>query len=143
VADPPQIAVIDGKDPARVAHTFPVPAAGPHGLDLDPMTGRLFCACDAGVLVAVEARSGDIVGRSEIGGVPDVVFVNATLRRLYIAIGDPGLIEVFDLETGRQLETVPTERGAHTIAFDPAQNLIYAFLPESHRASVYTDRDIE
>jgi len=37
------------------------------------------------------------------------------------------------------IETVPTEKGAHTTAFDPAQNKIYAFLPQSHRAAVFVD----
>ena len=38
------------------------PAAGPHGLDLDPATGRLLCACDAGVLIAIDAASGRVLG---------------------------------------------------------------------------------
>ena len=31
-----------------------------------------------------------------LDGVPDVVFVNAGLSRLYVAIGEPGIVEVFD-----------------------------------------------
>jgi hypothetical protein len=38
-----------------------------------------------------------------------------------------------------RLETVQTERGAHTIAFDPERNKIYVFLPQTHRAAVYFD----
>jgi hypothetical protein len=40
----------------------------------------------------------------------------------------------------RRLASVPTERGAHTIGFDAARNTVYAFLPETHRATVYRDR---
>ena len=71
---------------------------------------------------------------------PDVIFFNAALRRLYVAIGDPGIIDVFDTDTVRRRETVATEKGAHTLAFDDAANTIYVFLPETHRAAIYRDR---
>lgn len=47
IADPAVIVVIDSRQPDRIAHMFAAPAAGPHGLDLDTATRRLFCACDA------------------------------------------------------------------------------------------------
>jgi len=34
---------------------------------------------------------------------------------------------------------VSTEKGAHTIGFDPARNKVYAFLPQSCAAAVYSD----
>jgi DNA-binding beta-propeller fold protein YncE len=139
VADPPQIVVIDAADPTRVAETFAMPAAGPHGLDLDPTTGRLFCACDSKSLLVVDSRSGVVKSSHAISGEPDVVFLNATLRHLYVAVGDPGVIDVFDTETMRLLERVSTERGAHTIGFDAVRNTVYAFLPATHRAAVYRD----
>jgi len=140
VADPPQIVVVDSADPTRLADAFPMPAVGPHGLELDPTTRRLFCACDGKVLLVVDARSGEVRSEHAISGVPDVIFLNAALRHLYIAIGDPGVIEVFDTRTMRRLESVPTERGAHTIGFDSVRNTVYAFLPDTHRAAVYRDQ---
>jgi DNA-binding beta-propeller fold protein YncE len=139
IADPPRIVVIDAAEPTRFADTFSIPAAGPHGLDLDPATQRLFCACDGKTLVVIDAHSGAVRGEQEISGVPDVVFLNAALRRLYVTIGDPGVIDVFDTDTMRRRECVLTERGAHTIGFDAARNTVYAFLPETHRAAVYVD----
>src|SRR5882762_3228907 len=53
IADPPQIVVIASADPTRLAAAFSMPATGPHGLDLDPATRRLFCACDGQVLLVV------------------------------------------------------------------------------------------
>ena len=50
--------------PTALAHMFAVPAAGPHGLDFDQATRRLFCACDAGMLVTLDARSGKILSVS-------------------------------------------------------------------------------
>jgi hypothetical protein len=62
------------------------------------------------------------------------------LSRLYVAIGDPGLIEVFGMAPLRRQETIPTELGAHTLSFDATRNIVCAFLPASHRATVYSDR---
>jgi len=139
VSDPPEIAVVEASDPTRVAQVFPVPAPGPHGLDFDPERRRLFCAADANVLVVLDARSGKVLAEREIGGVPDVVFFNAARRALYVAIGDPGVIEVWDTEALRRREVVVTEKGAHTLAFDASADTVYAFLPETHRAAVYVD----
>jgi DNA-binding beta-propeller fold protein YncE len=140
IADPPQIAIVDAARPERVAGAFSVPAVGPHGLDLDAATGRLFCACDGRTLVVLDGASGAVLADAGLGGVPDVIFFNAALRHLYVAIGDPGAIEVFETDRLRRIETVATERGAHTLAFDRARDTVYAFLPDTHRASVYRDR---
>ena len=47
-----------------------------------------------------------------------MIFFNSALRRLYVAIGDPGLLEVFDTGSLHRTERIETEAGAHTIAFD-------------------------
>jgi len=139
IADPPQIVVVGSADPIAVRRVMPIPHAGPHGLDLDAARRRLYCACDAGVLVELDADSGAIVAEEPIAGVPDVVFFNAALGRVYVAIGEPGVIEVFDTAPLRRHETIATEAGAHTLAFDAASDTVYAFLPETHRAAVYVD----
>lgn len=141
ISSPGLIIAIDARDPTRIARTFEVPAAGPHGLDLDPATGRLLCACDAGVLVAIDGASGHVLGDVPLSGAPDVVFLNPQFRRLYVAIGDPGVIDVIDIDSMRRLEVVPTEAGAHTLAIDRKRHKIYAFLPRSHRAAVFADAD--
>lgn len=137
VSDPPQIVVVDGRNPGRIARLIDIPAVGPHGLDLDLATGRLFCACDAAVLLTLEARSGKLIDRQVLSGKPDVVFFNRQHRQLYVAVGDPGVIDVFDTRTMERLETVTTEEGAHTTALAPAGDRVYAFLPASHRAAIY------
>ena len=139
IADPAQIIVVASREPNRVARALSVPAAGPHGLDFDLETHRLYCACDAKMLVALDARSGRVQGECRLSGVPDVVFLNPTRRHLYVAIGDPGVIDVLDTVTMQRLESVSSEKGAHTLAFAPASSRVYAFLPESHRAAVYQE----
>ena len=141
IADPAQIAVIEAEKPTQIPRIFDIPAAGPHGLDLDLERQRLLCACDGKKLVSVDVRSGKVLAALDIGGVPDVIFFNPALKHLYVAIGDPGVIEVIDTEAMKLLETVPTETGAHTIAFDAPRNKVHAFLPQTNRAAVYVDKD--
>ena len=140
IADPSVIIVFDGGDPGRIVKQYAIPAQGPHGLDIDLESRRLFCACDAGKLVSLDARSGEILTVSDLSGAPDVIFFNPALQHLYVASGDPGVIDVFDTRTMEQIGVVDTEKGAHTIAFDAGRNKVYAFLPQTGRAAVYIDR---
>ena len=139
ILDPPQIVVIDAGHPG-IRRVVPIAHAGPHGLDVDVARRRLFCACDAAVVLEIDADSGKTLVEAVIAGVPDVVFFNAALGRLYVAIGDPGVMEVFDTTPLRRRETITTEAGAHTLSFDASRNVVCAFLPDSHRAAVYEDR---
>ena len=139
IANTFEIVVIESATPTRVARSMAIPATGPHGLDLDPITNQLFCACDAGKLFALDASSGRIQREADLSGTPDVIFYNAALQHLYVTIGDPGVIDVFNTTTLRKLETVKTEQGAHTIAFDAEHNKVYAFLPKTHRAMTLLD----
>jgi len=139
IADPAQIVVIDPATPGRVVRVFDVPAQGPHGLELDSSTHRLLCACDEGKLVSLDARSGKTLGTLDLSGPPDVVFLNHEPARLYVAIGEPGVIDVIDIAAWKRIEVTPTERGAHTIALDEGSHRVYAFLPRTHRASVFED----
>ena len=141
IADPAQIVVVDARRPDRISRAYSIPSAGPHGLDLDLDTHRLFCACDAAVLVTLDARSGKVLGQNPLSGSPDVVFFDRVRNRLYVAVGDPGVIDVFDTKAMEKLGSVATEIGAHTFALAPAGDQLYAFLPASHRAAIYQIAD--
>jgi DNA-binding beta-propeller fold protein YncE len=139
IVDPAVIVTVAGANPEKIERTMEVPATGPHGLDIDSATGRLFCACDDGTLISIEAATGKVLGKAELSGKPDVVFFNPVKKHLYVAVRDPGVIDVFNTDTLKKLESVPTEKGAHTLGFDPLRHKIYAFLPETHRAKVFAD----
>jgi DNA-binding beta-propeller fold protein YncE len=139
IAEPPAIVVVDPELPEFIGGHLPIAARGPHGLDLDGPRSRLYCACDEGRVLALDARSGRMLGSLELSGPPDVVFLDHALSHLYIAVGDPGTIDVIDVAAWSRLESVPTEPGAHTIAFDGDAHRVYAFLPRTHRASVFLD----
>ncbi len=139
IADPFQIVVVESANPTRITRSMEIPAKGPHGLDFDPATNRLFCACDAGKLFALDSSTGKILHEADLSGTPDVIFFNAALKHLYVAVGDPGVIDVFETDSLQRVETISTAKSAHTIGFDATHNKVYAFLPESHGASVYLD----
>jgi len=139
VGDPACIVCISSEAPGKIARTFEIPATGPHGLDMDFAARTLFCACDSGDLISLDADRGTILSRAPLAGTPDVIFFNRALKRLYVTTGDPGVIEVFDTSNLKLLEAIKTEKGAHTIGYDRDRNKVYAFLPASCKALVYQD----
>lgn len=141
IANPPQVVVIDPRTPQHIVRVFDIPAEGPHGLDLDVANRILFCACDGGIVFGLNADTGEILLQASLSGAPDVIFFNPSRRHLYVAVGDPGVIDAFDAQTLQRLETIPTEKGAHTLGFDALRNKVYAFLPDTHRAAIFIDKE--
>jgi DNA-binding beta-propeller fold protein YncE len=135
--DPAEVVVLDCEQ-LELERALAVPAAGPHGLWLD--RGRLFCAADEGVLVVLDRDSGQVRASLPLPGVPDVVMHDPDLARLYVAIGDPGVVCSFDSERLEPLETVATEKGAHTLGWDPEDRCLYVFCPGSGGAMVLEER---
>lgn len=139
IREPGKIAVIDAKNPKFVSRWIDVPGIGPHGLDIDSKNQRLFCACDDGNLFAINIPSGEIEFRAQLAGTPDVVFFNVVRSRLYVAIGDPGVIEVYDTNRLEMIDRVETETGAHTFGWDLDRQQIFALVPKSCRALVFQE----
>jgi len=138
IREPAEILVIDCEQ-LQIERRLAVPAAGPHGLWLD--RGRLFCAADEGALVVLDRDSGKPLATLPLPGVPDVVMHDPDRARLYVAIGEPGVVCSFDSEQLEPLETTPTEDGAHTIGWDRDGHCLYVFCPRSGGAMVFEERD--
>ena len=58
---PSQIVVVDARQPDRIARTMPCPGRAARPRLRSGAPRRLFCACDAGVLVTLDARSGKVL----------------------------------------------------------------------------------
>jgi DNA-binding beta-propeller fold protein YncE len=140
IREPACVAVLDAAS-GSLMETWPMPSAGPHGLDLDAAEGRAYVACDGGTLVRVELVDGRVSGQADLAGVPDALWCNPTQARAYVAIGVPGVLQVIDTRSMRVIQTVATEPGAHTTAFDPERQSLYVFLPASCQAGVYIESD--
>ncbi len=137
IREPALIVVIDCERTV-IERTLPVPSNGPHGLWLD--SGRLFCAADGGALVVLDRDNGEVIASRPLPGVPDVVMHDPELRRLYVAIGEPGLVCSFESDRLEEVEQVETEQGAHTTCWDPDARALFVFCPGSGGAAVYEER---
>ena len=140
ISDPAVIVVIDA-DSRAISRTIAVPGAGPHGLAMVNGHGKssLWCAADDGQLVVLEPKSGAVSATLPLPGVPDVVMYDRDLGRAYVAVGSPGTVTVFDTRSRRELETIVTEEGAHTIGWDPMTRRLFVFQPASCGVGIYED----
>ena len=138
IRDPACVAVVAG-EPPRLVDRWKVSAAGPHGLDLDVAGGRAFVANDGGAVSVLDLATGRETGRVPIAGQPDAIWFNPECQLLYVAIGAPGLVDVIDTAALRRSQTVVTEEGAHTTAFDRARQRLIVFMPATCRAAFYQE----
>lgn len=118
---------------------MPIAVAGAHGLDIEKDEGRAFVACDGNAVVVLDIETGKEIATVPIAGAPDAIWYNPQRKRLYCAIGRPGVVDVIDTLEFVVDEQIKTEEGAHTTAFDQARQRLHAFLPGSCRASVYEE----
>lgn len=126
--DTSEVVVVDPKRAAVVARYKTSPGEGPTGLALDAEHRRLFSACGNERLVVLDADSGKVITSLPIGSGVDFVTYDAALRRLYTANGGSGTMTVIQQDAPDQyrvLENVPTHRGGHALAVDPATHRIY------------------
>jgi YVTN family beta-propeller protein len=140
IREPAVVAVLSGSTFELVGQ-FPVSGVGPHGLDLDQEGRRAFIACDGGSVVTVDTSTGSELARVPIAGSPDAIWHNHRLGRLYVAIEDPGVIEVVNTASMTIDEQIPTEVGAHTTAYDARRQRLYVFLPSS-RIAAYSESEV-
>lgn len=118
-----------------------VDGVGPHGLDLDSSHNQAFVACDGGQFVTLDLATGQETGRTTVAGPPDAIWSNPHLREVYVASDQPGMLTVVDVAAMQIRQTLPTEAGTHTTAFDPGRQVLYVFLPTSCRADVLVNEE--
>jgi len=138
IREPACVSVLASQTAAPLGQ-WPVSVGGPHGMDLARAGGQALVACDGGAVVALDLAGGREVAQAPIAGGPDAIWFNPHRKRLYVAIGEPGVVDVVDTETMVVVQQVETERDAHTTAFDAGRQRLYAFLPSSCRAAVYEE----
>jgi DNA-binding beta-propeller fold protein YncE len=88
----------------------------------------LFSACGNEKVVVLDADNGKVIATLPIGSGVDFAAYDSTLARVYTANGGSGTMTVIHQESPDQysvLENVPTHRGGHALAIDPATHRIY------------------
>ncbi|WBL81069.1 hypothetical protein I3J27_11830 [Bradyrhizobium xenonodulans] len=136
IRDPSMILTARLPDLTAVVH-WPLPSGGAHGLDIDHAGHRLYAACDDGDLVEVDSTSGKVTNVWPIAGPPDVTFFNPATGRVHVAIGEPGVIDTINPQTGDCVRT-PTGAGAHTSAIVVPDRL-YVISPAHGGLLVFSD----
>jgi YVTN family beta-propeller protein len=98
---------------------------GPSGLAIDAAGSRLFAVCDKAMAV-VDARTGKSLATPVIGDGPDAAGWDAAHKLAFASCGEGALSIVDASGPGYPIvETLPTQRGARTMTYDPTADRIY------------------
>ncbi len=125
--DTSETVAIDTAKHEVVARWPLAPGEEPTGLALDAAHHRLFATCHNKMMVMLDTESGKVIANVPIGsGVDGCAFDDAT--HLAFASCGEGVTTIAKEESGDKLtvvQTLPTQRGARTIALDPQTHRIY------------------
>jgi DNA-binding beta-propeller fold protein YncE len=126
------IQVLDAKS-MKVLASWPVaPCDGPTGIAYDRSSDRIFVGCGK-TSVVVDASNGKVVATIANGDGVDALAWDPAQKLIYIPAGRDGNVTVVHQDSPNVysvVATVPTMRGAKTIAIDPVSHVAYLFQPE-------------
>jgi DNA-binding beta-propeller fold protein YncE len=127
VEDKNEIAVIDA-DRYVVAARWPIaPAADASGLAIDLGNHRLFVGARNGLMLMMDSSNGTVLARVPIGTGVDATWFDPGTGYVFSSCSD-GTTTVAHEDSPEKLtvvQTLQTERGARTMALDPATHRIY------------------
>lgn len=126
-SEPGQMVVIDGRQ-MTVTATWSLPGcANPTGLAIDQAHHRLFSVCDDNIMAVTDAETGKQIAKIKIGEGPDATAFDAKRGLVFSSNGDGSLtiVRQESADRYRVVGSLPTMRGARTMALDPASGKIY------------------
>jgi YVTN family beta-propeller protein len=99
---------------------------GPSGLAIDISGFRLFAACDHNKMAVIDTNTGKVLANPAICTGPDAAGWDAIHKLAFASCGDGSLSVVNAAsKTYPTTETLPTQRGARTMAYDSVTDRIY------------------
>ena len=110
----------------KVVATWPVaPAESPTGMAIDTSNHRLFVG-GGKAMVMIDAKTGKVIASAPICNGTDATFYDADKKTAFSSCGDGNITVVkVDGDKLTVVQTIPTTRGARTMALDPATHKIY------------------
>jgi DNA-binding beta-propeller fold protein YncE len=116
----------------KIVATWPLEGLeSPSGQAIDIAGHRLFSVCDGGKMAVTDAATGKRLATPTIGDGPDAAGYDAKNKLAFSSNGD-GTLTIID--AGKPgypvLQTVKTQRGARTMAFDAANGRVYLVTAE-------------
>lgn len=125
IEDKSEIVRLDARA-KNVTAEWPAGCDSPSGLAIDVAGHRLFPVCDGEKMAVIDSESGKLLGTASIGDGPDAARWSAKYKLAFASSGDGILAVVNAAAKGYPtIEKLPTERGARTMAYDPATDRIY------------------
>jgi len=99
---------------------------GPSGLTIDIAGFRLFAACGGNKMAVLDTNTGKVLANPAICSGPDAAGWDATHKLAFASCGD-GTLSVINAAARAYptVQTLPTKRGARTMAYDSATDRIY------------------
>jgi DNA-binding beta-propeller fold protein YncE len=127
IEDKSELTAIDANK-LEVKTTWPLaPCEEPSGLSMDMKHRRLFVGCDNKMMAVVDADSGKVLATPAIGDGVDATRFDEETGLAFASCGE-GVLTVIKEESPDKFtvaETVPTQKGARTMALDRKTHTVY------------------
>jgi YVTN family beta-propeller protein len=113
-----------------VAEHYPMAGCDePSALAFDVAHRRLFAGCASKIVAVVDPDAGKLVTTVDIGGGVDAGAFNPKTQQIFMSCGADGVVSVIHEDSPDKysvVQTVPTVKGARTMALDEASNMVYS-----------------
>jgi DNA-binding beta-propeller fold protein YncE len=118
----------------------------PNGLAINPATNQGLIGCsdrDQPSTLSWDFGTGHLMRVFDQSGAGDALIFDADAQHFYFAASNysPAEIAIFNANPIDFLTAVPTSHGSHTVAFDEANQTIYAFDAKHLEAGMWAFRD--
>jgi DNA-binding beta-propeller fold protein YncE len=125
-----EIQVIDTATNTVTASWPTAPMTSPHGLVFDKKSDRLFSAGKNHLLIAVDAKTGAIVGSTPLASGVDQIAFDAASREIFCPGGGSlTIVKLDDAGNPTTVGQIAIDKGAHTIAIDRATHNVWICYP--------------
>jgi YVTN family beta-propeller protein len=126
------ITKLDAKGKTVVAEWPLTGCESPSGMAIDTAGHRLFSVCDGKKMAVTDYLSGKVVANPAIGDSPDAAGFDAKRGLAFSSNGGDGTLTVIDAKNPgyRVVQTVSTQKGARTMAFDSSNGRVYLVTAE-------------
>jgi YVTN family beta-propeller protein len=115
----------------KLTAEWPAGCDSPSGLAFDTAAGRLFPVCDGKKMAVLDVKTGKAIATPAIGDGPDAAGWDAKHKLAFASCGE-GVLAVIDASKPDfpTIETLPTQRGARTMAYDSGSDRVYLVTAE-------------
>ena len=121
--------------------TTSVKADNSYVATVDEQTGRVFVVSQhhppmKGRMITLDARTGDVIGRTTVGLFPLAEAVDERTNRVFVTNLDDNTVSVLDARSGTLLRTIPVGRGPGDVAVEKATRRVFVSNAQSSSLSI-------